>query len=62
MALVTVVVMVAISMQEAATQDYAGRDDHINIGCKDGILQPILEADADPDVMEGEDCPEVTSA
>ena len=39
-----------------------GRDDHINIGCRDGILQPILEADADADVMEGEDCPEVTSA
>ena len=24
-----------------------GRDDHINIGCRDGILQPILEADAE---------------
>ena len=37
-----------------------GRDDNINIECRDEILQPILEADAD--VMDGEDCREVTSA
>ena len=37
-----------------------GCDDHINIGCRDGILQPILEADAD--VNGGEDSHDVTSA
>ena len=37
-------------------------EDCDNIGCICGILQPVLEADADADVKEGEDSHEVISA